>query len=66
MAVFTSIRNARKPYRCDACGGQIKAGQPYSSSSVTPKDPELGDADGKRWGRYRSHVNHKDCETAHE
>lgn len=57
MAIFTSLRTARKNYRCDDCRGEIRAGQRYASSAITPRDPEMGDADGKRWGRIRSHVN---------
>jgi hypothetical protein len=62
MAVFTSLRTARKHYRCSGCGGQIRAGQKYAASSITPRDPEMGDADGKRWGRIRTHITHKECE----
>lgn len=51
MAVFTTEHTARKQHPCERCGGQIKPGQRYHSSAITPKDPDMGDADGKRWGR---------------
>ncbi len=57
MAIFTTERTARKLYRCSDCGGRIRPGERYAISDITPRDPEMGDADGKRWGRIRSHVN---------
>jgi hypothetical protein len=64
MAVFTTERTARKQYECERCRSHIKPGQAYASSSITPNDPEMGDADGKRWGRIRSHLTYKDCENS--
>lgn len=64
MAIFTTERTARKGYRCSDCGGRILPGERYASSAITPRDPEMGDADGKRWGRIRSHVNCEETEKA--
>lgn len=61
MAVFTTERTARKAYACERCTGGIKPGQRYESSAITPNDPELGDADGKRWGHLRVHITRKEC-----
>lgn len=61
MAIFTTLRTARKAYRCDDCRGEIKAGQRYADSAITPRDPEMGDADRKRWGHLRTHITPEEC-----
>lgn len=61
MAIFTTLRTARKVHHCGDCGGRIFPGERYADSAITPRDPDLGDADGKRWGHLRTHITPKEC-----
>lgn len=53
MAVITTERTARKPYRCADCHGPIRPGERYAHSIITPLDPELNNTG---WWRSRAHL----------
>ncbi len=49
MAATTRRTIARRPYRCEECGGTIPMGDPYVRIVGRPQD---------RWGGFGQHATH--------
>ena len=58
MTVFTTERTARKPRKCSQCGGQIRAGERYTSIVITPG----GEFGYEGWSRLAEHLSFVSCD----
>jgi hypothetical protein len=57
MSTLTEAPKARKDYRCERCGGQIKAGTRYLLYRITPGS----DIGNSTWLRGREHLSDGEC-----